>query len=180
MLLKPVRVGILLAAAYVAVLVVTGVGHPVRPLYDGAGFSVPYRWVKAPWYVGSYNVKPKELVTVIPFEDGVSALTGVSSEDSQLILNLPKGAIPARAGATGVLASITSEAPFPFRRDEIAVSRAGVDPRVSAEPAMLANALASVTASKRARPFVTVIPWRPRAIATACEPPAASRETADR
>ena len=32
----------------------------------------------------------------------------------------------------------------------------------------------------RARPLVTVIPWRPRAIAAACAPPAASRATADR
>ena len=105
--LKPVRIGILLAAAYAAAVVVTGAGHPVRPLYDGAGFSVPYRWVKAPWYVGSYNVKPKALITAIPFENGISALTGVSSEDSQLVLNLPKGAIPARAGDTSVVASIT-------------------------------------------------------------------------
>ena len=105
--MKPFRVGILLAVAYAAVLVVTGAGHPVRPLYDGAGFSVPYRWVKAPWYVGSYNVKPKAFITYIPFENGVSALTGLSSEDSQLVLNLPKGAIPARAGDAGVVASIT-------------------------------------------------------------------------
>jgi hypothetical protein len=105
--LKPVRIGILLAAAYAAILVVTGARHPVRPLYDGAGFSVPYRWVNAPWYVGSFNVKPKAVITAIPFENGVSALTGVSSEDAQLVLNLPKGAIPARAGDTSVAASIT-------------------------------------------------------------------------
>ena len=107
MLAKPLRVGILLAAAYAGVLVVTATGHPVRPLYDGAGFSLPYRWVKAPWYVGSYNVTPKPSLTVIPFENGASTLSGVSSEDSQLVLNLPKGAIPARAGDTGVLASLT-------------------------------------------------------------------------
>ena len=81
--------------------------HPVRPLFDGAGGQTPYKWVKPPWYVGNVNVKPKASTSDITFENGVSPLIGVTSDDAQIILNLPQGALPVEDGATAVRVSFT-------------------------------------------------------------------------
>jgi len=70
-------------------------GHPVRPLFDGVGTSTPYKWVTPPWYVGSANIKPGPSHQDITFENGTSPLVGVNSDDAQIILNLPQGALPA-------------------------------------------------------------------------------------
>lgn len=101
-------VGAVLAALYAVVVVATGLttDHPVRPLFDGAGGATPYRWVKPPWYVIG-NIKPKPGHTDIPFENGASPLIGVTSEDAQIILNLPQGGLPPRDGATAVRALFT-------------------------------------------------------------------------
>jgi hypothetical protein len=105
---RHLRVGAALAALYAAVIVATSLttGHPVRPLLDGAGSATPYRWVKAPWYVTA-NVKPGPSQQEIPFESGASPLIGLTSEDAQIILNLPQGAVPPRDGATAVRAPFT-------------------------------------------------------------------------
>lgn len=106
---NPLRVGAALAVLYAGVVVVTGLtaGHPVRPLFDAAGGTVPYKWVKAPWYVASTNIKPRPSHQDIAFEDGASPQTGVTSEDAQVILNLPQGALPPRTGETAVRVSFT-------------------------------------------------------------------------
>jgi len=106
---RHLRVGGVLAVLYIAALVATTLttGHPVRPLLDGAGTNTPYKWVRAPWYVGSANVKPAPSHQDIAFENGASPLVGVTSEDAQIILNLPQGALPPREGATAVRASFT-------------------------------------------------------------------------
>lgn len=103
------RAGVGLAALYAAVVLATVLfsGHPVRPLFDGAGTNTPYKWVKPPWYVGNANIKPGPSTQDIPFEDGTSPLTGVNSADSQIILNLPRGALPAHPGDTSVRAAFT-------------------------------------------------------------------------
>jgi hypothetical protein len=101
--------GAALVALYGAVVVGTNLttGHPVRPLFDGAAGNTPYKWVKPPWYVGSVNIEPKASTSDIPFENGVSPLIGVTSDDAQIILNLPQGALPPKVGATGVRATFT-------------------------------------------------------------------------
>ena len=101
--------GVALVALYAAVVVVTNLTTdlPVRPLFDGAGGSTPYKWVKPPWYVGAANIEPKASSSDITFENGVSPLIGVTSDDAQMILNLPQGALPSKEGATGVRASFT-------------------------------------------------------------------------
>jgi hypothetical protein len=103
------RGGLLLVGLYAAVVIVTGItsGHPVRPLLDGAGGQAPYRWVKPPWYATATNIKPKASSTEITFENGVSPLIGVNSDDAQIILNLPQGALPAHDSDTAVRASFT-------------------------------------------------------------------------
>jgi hypothetical protein len=103
------RTGALLALVYAVVVVATSLtsGHPVRPLYDGLAGAGPYKWVNPPWYVGSTNIKPKASFSDVTFENGVSPLIGVNSDDAQFILNLPQGALPARDGDTAVRASFT-------------------------------------------------------------------------
>ena len=104
---RGLAVGAVLAALYAVVVGATilTTDHPVRPLFDGAG-GTPYRWVKPPWYITA-NVKPRPNRTDIPFENGASPLMGVTSEDGQVILNLPQGALPPRDGAAAVRASFT-------------------------------------------------------------------------
>jgi hypothetical protein len=106
---RHLRVGAALAVLYAAVVVATSLttGHPVRPLFDGAGGATPYKWVKPPWYATLANIKPGPNHQDIPFENGTSPLIGVTSEDAQIILNLPQGALPPRDGATAVRASFT-------------------------------------------------------------------------
>jgi hypothetical protein len=106
---RPLHLGAALAVLYAAVVVVTNLttGYPVRPLFDAAGGAVPYKWVKAPWYVASTNIKPRASHQDVAFENGVSPLIGVTSEDAQIILNLPQGALPPRDGDTAVRASFT-------------------------------------------------------------------------
>ena len=103
------RGGVLLAGLYAAVVLGTTLitDHPVRPLFDAIGGAVPYKWVKPPWYVGSTNIKPGPSHTEIAFENGASPLIGVTSEDAQVILNLPQGALPVRDGDTAVRAAFT-------------------------------------------------------------------------
>jgi hypothetical protein len=103
------RAGAMLAGLYAVVVLATGLstGHPVRPLFDGVGTSTPYKWVQPPWYVGSTNIKPGPSHQDIAFENGTSPLIGVNSEDSQIILNLPQGALPPNPGDTSIRASFT-------------------------------------------------------------------------
>jgi hypothetical protein len=106
---KAFPTGIALVGLYAAVVAVTGLasGHPVHPLLDGVGNTTPYRWVRPPWYVGSANVKPEPSHTDITFENGTSPLIGMTSQDAQLVLSLPEGALPPHPSDTAVRADIT-------------------------------------------------------------------------
>jgi hypothetical protein len=128
--MHPMRAGLLLALAYV--LVVSGTlrltDRPVRPLYDGAGNVVPYRWVNRPWYVpSSFNIKPRANRGPVPLEGNSSALTGLTSGDSQVVVNLPAGAFPARPGATSVEVGFT-----PFDPETLGATPAGLRPNGNA------------------------------------------------
>jgi hypothetical protein len=107
---KPLRAGLLLAAVYG--LVTAGTvrlsERPVRPLFDGPGNVVPYRWVERPWYIpAAYNVEPKANRGTVALEGAASVLTGLTSQDSQLVLNLPAGAFPAQPGADRIEVAMT-------------------------------------------------------------------------
>ena len=103
------RVGLGLALLYVAAVAGTlgAVHRPVKPLFDGALPPPPYRWVDPPVDSAATNVKPVPNRAEVRFEGGASVLSGVTSDDGQIILNLPAGAFPTERGATGVMVTFT-------------------------------------------------------------------------
>lgn len=96
------HIGILAALAYAVVLSTTlaVTRHHVRPLYEGVGPSSPYRWVHPPPDFAAGNIKPGPIQSEVAIDNGGSQQSGVSSEDSQLLLNLPAGAVAPEPGAT--------------------------------------------------------------------------------
>ena len=107
---RPLRVGAALAGLYAAVVVATGLttGHPVRPLFDAAGGRRPVQVGEARRGTSAAPTSSRGRAHQdIAFENGASPLIGVTSEDAQIILNLPQGALPARSGETAVRASFT-------------------------------------------------------------------------
>ena len=87
----------------------------VRPLYDGFAPQPTYRWVEPPPFFASGNVKPTALTTTIALGANGSAPTGVATPDGQFVLNLGRGAIAPKAGATKVKVKITPVAPSGLR-----------------------------------------------------------------
>ncbi len=86
----------------------------VRPLFDGfegGGPPRPYQWVDPPPGLGDGNITPRPNLIAVGFNAGVSEPAGVTSGDSQLVLNLPAAAFPAEAGATKVAVAMTPVAP---------------------------------------------------------------------
>jgi len=106
---RTLRAGLLLAALYAVAAMATGLltAHPGRPLFDSVGGATPYKWVDPPWYVGAANIKPERSSTEVAFENNTSPLAGFTSEDAQIILNFPQGALPYKEGATAVRTSFT-------------------------------------------------------------------------
>jgi len=86
--------GLALAAVYVAVLALTAGGRRTLPLYDGFAPPPRYQWVNppAPFVAGNRVPGPKR--TEVTLGAGGSAQEGFSSDDGQLVVNLPAGAIP--------------------------------------------------------------------------------------
>ena len=77
----------------------------MRPLFDAVGPPPVYRWVKPPPDFAPGNLKPKP--TEISVGLGPDALPPAgSSEDSQFVFNLPKGAVAPHEGDTSAVARI--------------------------------------------------------------------------
>jgi hypothetical protein len=105
-------VGVALVIVYLAAVAgtVAWSGRGVRPLFDGfegGGPPRPYQWVEPPPGLGDGNITPRPHRMTVGFDAGVSEPAGITSGDSQLVLNLPAGAFPAEAGATGVTVAMT-------------------------------------------------------------------------
>ena len=96
------------ALVYVAAvgLAMTDGHHHVRPLYEGAGPPVAYQWVQAPPASAASNTVPKAQSTVTHLGPTGTPATGITSADSQLILNLPAGAIASHGSDTDMKSDI--------------------------------------------------------------------------
>ena len=97
---RPALIGLGLAAVYALVCLTTlrVMGHTVRPLFEGVGPSSPYRWVNPPKEFAPGNVKPGASSTDVDLLANGSKASGLLSSDSQLVINLQAGAVPANAG----------------------------------------------------------------------------------
>jgi hypothetical protein len=83
-----------------------GSSQRVRPLYEGFTPPPPYQWVNPPKEFRAGNQKPVAVDTDITLKATGSIAIGVTSSDSQFILNLPDGAIPAHAADVSANANI--------------------------------------------------------------------------
>jgi hypothetical protein len=99
-LLRSVPIGVALISLYVVVCVATlrWTVNDVRPLFEGIGPQAPYRWVNPPPEFEPGNMPPKRSTTDVELGPGGSQSAGLVSSDSQLVLNVPQGAVPPRAG----------------------------------------------------------------------------------
>jgi hypothetical protein len=109
---RAARIGGALALLYVVVVIATGLvsNRTVRPLFDAVGPPPAYRWVRPPPDFAPGNIKPKsnEITFGLKPEDLPPA---GSSEDSQFVFNLPKGAIAVHGADTGGVARIVPTDP---------------------------------------------------------------------
>ncbi len=94
--------GAAVAVVYVSVAVMTAhlSGHSVLPLYEGVGPPVQYQWVNPPKAFATGNVVPGPNTTTIAVGATGSNQGGIASTDTQFIVTLSDGAIPAKAGST--------------------------------------------------------------------------------
>jgi hypothetical protein len=109
MIRRSLLAGIAVTLTYLAVVIGTlGVrGHHVRPLYEGFAPPAPYEWVNPPRQFRSGNVVPKTSTRSVAVTAGRSEPAGLSSDDAQLIVNLPAGALSVPPGTTTVVATMT-------------------------------------------------------------------------
>ncbi len=73
-----------------------------RPLLDGLAPPTPYRWVKPPPELAAGNKPPASTRFTLQLTPAGSRLGAFSTSDGQVNLVLSQGAVPARAGQTGV------------------------------------------------------------------------------
>jgi hypothetical protein len=106
-------VGAAIVALYVLVdLSTLSLSHQhVRPLFEGFNSPAPYQWVCPPKAFAATNVSPHVSETDVPLGPTGTPQAGATSSESQLLLNLPAGAIPSSPGATSVHIRITPLCP---------------------------------------------------------------------
>jgi hypothetical protein len=73
-----------------------------RPLLDGLAPPTPYRWVNPPPDLASGNRPPASTRFTVKLTAQGSQIGAFSTSDGQVNLVLSEGAVPARAGQTGV------------------------------------------------------------------------------
>jgi hypothetical protein len=101
--------GVLVAIVYVAVVAITvaiRTGH-VRPLYDGFAPPSQYQWVDPPSFFAAGNTRPKGASATVALGPTGSVAAGFGSPDGQFVIDLPRDAIPPRAGEDHAVLTIT-------------------------------------------------------------------------
>jgi hypothetical protein len=110
---RALRTGIGIVVVYLAaVLVTVAVRHDgARPLFDGFAPPPSYEFVDPPPFFAAGNTQPGDVVRSIALGPAGSAAAGVATPDGQFVIDLARGAIAPRAGATSVMVEITPVAP---------------------------------------------------------------------
>ena len=114
--------GLVIVAIYVAGGIVSGHLSPLarRPLLDGIIPPLPYRWVAPPPELADSNLPPASGRSRIPMRPNGSQAAFMATDDAQVTLNAPKGAVPAHTGSQAVVMTIkpidpASVGPLPGR-----------------------------------------------------------------
>jgi hypothetical protein len=112
--------GLAIVALYVVGGIVSGHLSPLarRPLLDGFIPPLPYRWVDPPPELADSNLPPASGRSRIPMRPNGSQAAFLATDDAQVTLNAPKGAVPAHPGSQAVVMTIepidpTSVGPLP-------------------------------------------------------------------
>jgi hypothetical protein len=100
--------GLAIVALYVAGGIVSGHLSPLarRPLLDGIIPPLPYRWVDPPPELADTNLPPASGRSRIPMRPNGSQAAFMATDDAQVTLNAPKGAVPAHPGSQAVVMTI--------------------------------------------------------------------------
>jgi len=85
--------------------------HHVRPLFESIGPAPAYQWVDPPSQFSAGNVKPHAVTRDLGLTAPGSALTSVQSGDSQVVVNLPDGAVPPKTGESAARVEFAPLAP---------------------------------------------------------------------
>jgi hypothetical protein len=104
------RVGASVLGLYMVVAFATmAVSHRhVRPFFEGFGTQqIPYKWVNPPASLSAGNQVPQPSTTDAPLDAAGSKAIGITTEDGQLVLNLPAGAVAAHGADTLVRVALT-------------------------------------------------------------------------
>ncbi|HZQ27771.1 MAG TPA: hypothetical protein VFA94_08735 [Acidimicrobiales bacterium] len=122
-----VAAGAAAAAVYLLVAAATPriTGRDVRPLFEGFTPAAPYRWVNPPKEFASGNQPPKPNTTEIDLGPTGNGPSGANSEDNQLVLNIPAGAIPPHPPDTKALVKIIPTDPAKLGAPPAGVHRDG-------------------------------------------------------
>jgi hypothetical protein len=105
---RTVASGLVVVSVFAALAALSGWLSPVarRPLLDGGGPLVPYRWVTAPPEAVGGNQPPSSGAFQLPIQNGTSAPKTFFTSDSQTTLIFNKGAVH-RDGVDSVEVDLT-------------------------------------------------------------------------
>lgn len=99
--------GLILAAAYVAVVALMPPPPHGRMLYDGLTPQPPYRWVRPPAGQSGSNDQPQPYSTFLPLTASGSVPAELATDDLQATLTLPANVVEPRSGETRARVTLT-------------------------------------------------------------------------
>lgn len=108
-----IKAGVAIVVVYLGAVVITAALRPggARPLFDSFAPPASYQFVDPPPFFASGNVQPGGVSRSITLTPEGSAAAGIGTPDGQFVIDLARGAIAPRAGATSVAVKITPVAP---------------------------------------------------------------------
>ena len=110
---RPLAAGVVIAAVYVAVTLLTPrlTGRAQRPLFDGFAPPAAYAWVNPPAEFVKGNKKPDDASQDVTLDKDGSVASNATTADGQAIAGLDNGSAPVHLPDTAVRVKITAVDP---------------------------------------------------------------------
>lgn len=108
---RQLLLGVVLAAAYVAVTVGFNGEGPVLPLYEIGPINAPYRWVDPPPDLAEGNIPPEGTKQEVAMTDVGTVQASVITPDGQAAIVFRQGAFPKRLGEIAVMVDVQPKDP---------------------------------------------------------------------